>query len=383
MSVIGHPYANARIGLATIHAKELAVAPPFRRLLDAEVVVAHGLDTDALGTFSGEVPRPDALVETCVIKAELAFRSLDVDCAIANEGSYGPIDRVPLVASGVEIMAFIDRKRGLRLIETLGTHRTNWRLRRFKAGDPNVPAVVKAMGFPRFGVFVISSSDPSRPVKDLSNMDEVVAAVNREARRSDEGLAIVIADMRANRNPTRMRVLRALSWKLAKRLRAALSEMPYAGLRPDRRAPRPALRVLRPAHALGRFRDRRLLGVRPRRARPRKDGRKTAPKLSCRGCIAQALRPPCRPERPIAIRPLGAGGVAFRGCRPGALAAGQDFSSAKATADGSAAGLSKPRPMFQATPAVTASRARPTATPPCSSSAATPTSISSMAAGSR
>ena len=49
-------------------------------------------------------------------------------------------------------------------------------------------------------------------------MDEVVAAVNREARRSDDGLAIVIADMRANRNPTRMRVLRALSWKLAKRL---------------------------------------------------------------------------------------------------------------------------------------------------------------------
>ena len=100
-------------------------------------MVAHGLDTDALGTFSGEVPRPDALVETCVIKAELAFRTLDVDCAIANEGSYGPIDRVPLVASGVEIMAFIDRKRGLRLIETLGTHRTNWRLRRFKAGDPD------------------------------------------------------------------------------------------------------------------------------------------------------------------------------------------------------------------------------------------------------
>jgi len=104
VAVIGHPYANERIGMATIHAKELAVAAPFRRLLGAEVVVAHGLDTDALGTFSGEVPRPDALIETCIMKAELAFRSLDVDCAIASEGSYGPIERVPLVASGVEIM---------------------------------------------------------------------------------------------------------------------------------------------------------------------------------------------------------------------------------------------------------------------------------------
>lgn len=284
MSVIGHPYANVRIGLATIHAKELAIAPPFRRLLDADVVVAHGLDTDALGTFSGEVPRPDALVETCVIKAELAFRSLDVDCAIANEGSYGPIDRVPLVASGVEIMAFIDRKRGVRLIETLGTHRTNWRLRRFKAGDPSVPAVVKAMGFPRYGVFVIASSDASRPVKDLSNMDEVVAAVNREANRSEDGLAIVIADMRANRNPTRMRVLRALSWKLAKRLERLCPkcQAPGFGVVGSRRG-LPCEACGQPTHWVD-FEIDGCSACGHAESRPRKDGRSTASKLSCKAC---------------------------------------------------------------------------------------------------
>jgi len=279
-----HPYANARIGLATVHAKELAIAPPFRRVLDAEVVVAHGLDTDALGTFSGEVPRPDALVETCVIKAELAFRVLDVDCAIANEGSYGPIERVPLVPSGIEIMAFIDRKRGLRIVETLGTHRTNWRLSRFKAGDPNVPVVVTAMGFPRYGVFVISSTDPSRPVKDLSNMDELVAAVNREAGRSEEGLAIVIADMRANRNPTRMRVLRALSWKLAKRLQRLCPkcQTPGFGSIGSRRG-LPCECCGEPTHWVD-FEIDGCSACGHAEARPRKDGRKTAPKLSCKAC---------------------------------------------------------------------------------------------------
>jgi len=282
--VIGHPYANTRIGLATIHAKELAIAPPFRRLLGAEVVVAHGLDTDALGTFSGEVPRPDALVETCVLKAELAFRSLDVDCAIANEGSYGPIDRVPLVPSGIEIMAFIDRKRGLRIVETLGTHRTNWRLSRFKAGDPNVPVVVTAMGFPRYGVFVISSTDPSRPVKDLSNMDELVAAVNREASRSEEGLAIVIADMRANRNPMRMRVLRALSWKLAKRLQRLCPkcQTPGFGAIGARRG-LPCECCGQPTHWVD-FEIDACSACGHAEARPRKDGRKTAPKLYCSSC---------------------------------------------------------------------------------------------------
>ena len=94
-------------------------------------------------------------------------------------------------------------------------------------------------------------------------MDEVVAAVNREASRSDDGLAVVIADMRANRNPTRMRVLRALSWKLAKRLQRLCPKCQAPGFGRDRLAPRPALRVLRRAHPLGRFRDRRLLGLRP------------------------------------------------------------------------------------------------------------------------
>ena len=270
--------------MATIHAKELAVAAPFRRLLGAEVVVAHGLDTDALGTFSGEVPRPDALIETCIMKAELAFRSLDVDCAIASEGSYGPIERVPLVACGVEIMAFVDRKRGIKFVETLGTHRTNWRLFRFQAGDPAVPALVKAMGFPGFGVFVISSTDASRPVKDLANMDEVVAAVNREAGRSDEGLAIVIADMRANRNPTRMRVLRALSWKLARRLQRLCPKChaPGFGAVGARRG-LPCECCGEPTHWVA-FEIDGCSACGHTEARPRKDGRKAAAKLSCSGC---------------------------------------------------------------------------------------------------
>ena len=194
-------------------------------------------------------------------------------------------------ASGVEIMAFIDRKRGLKLVETLATHRSNWRLRRFKAGDPDVPAVVKAMGFPRYGVFVISSSDPSRPVKDLSNMDEVVAAVNREANRSDEGLAIVIADMRANRNPTRMRVLRALSWKLAKRLQRLCPKCHTPGFGPiGVRRGLPCECCGEPTHWI----DFEIDGCSVcghAEVRPRKDGRKTAAKLSCASCHPKHARP--------------------------------------------------------------------------------------------
>jgi hypothetical protein len=66
VAVAGHPYAGQRIGLAATHGKERALAPASRRVLGAEIVVP-ALDTDTLGTFSGEVARPDALVETALL----------------------------------------------------------------------------------------------------------------------------------------------------------------------------------------------------------------------------------------------------------------------------------------------------------------------------
>jgi hypothetical protein len=268
-----------------MHAKERAIAPPFRRVMGAEVMVAPNLDTDELGTFSGEVPRPDALVETALLKAEMVFRKLDVECALASEGSYGPIDRVPLNPGGLEILAFIDRKRGIRLVETLTTHRTNWRLQRFEAGDPERLLALKGMGFPEYGVFVGCNSDMNHPVKGgLRTVDEVIAAMDREARRSDDGLAVLYSDMRAHRNPTRMKVLRALSWKLAKRLASLCPSCRAPGFGPvDSRRGLPCEGCGEPTHWID-FEIDGCTACGHATARPRKDGRTVASKLSCKVC---------------------------------------------------------------------------------------------------
>lgn len=267
-----------------MHAKERAVAPPFRRVLGADVVPVADLDTDVLGTFSGEVPRPDALVETSLIKAELVFRTMDVDCAIASEGSYGPIDRLPLIASGVEVMAFVDRRRGVRLVETLVTHRTNWKLLRFKAGDPSVPVVLRSMGFPEYGVFVICSSNWDHPVKGLASEEEVIAAMNREAEKSADGMAVLVTDMRAHRNPMRMKVVRALSWKLARRLQRLCPGCGAPGFgHVESRRGLPCEACGDPTDWID-FEVDACSACGHALARPRKDGRRTASRLSCRSC---------------------------------------------------------------------------------------------------
>ncbi|HZQ00824.1 MAG TPA: DUF6671 family protein [Reyranella sp.] len=279
-----HPYKDARIALATIHGKDRAIGAPFRRVLHAEVVVAKGIDTDSLGTFSGEIPRPAPLVETCLQKAEMAFSRLDVDCALASEGSYGPIDRVPLAPGGFEIVAFIDRRRGVKLVETLATHRTNWRLYRFRAGDPTVPAALREIGFPHFGAFVMRNSDFNEAHKDLRTVEQAVAAVDREAKRSADGLALLISDMRAHRNPQRMQVLRAIGWKLAKRLERLCPKCDAPGFgRIDSRRGLPCEGCGQPTHWID-FEIDGCSACGHAVARPRKDGRRTAPRLSCKAC---------------------------------------------------------------------------------------------------
>lgn len=281
---MAHPYANQRIGLATMHEKERALAPAFRRVLGAEIVVP-ALDTDTLGTFSGEVPRPDALVETALLKAEMLFEAMpDLDCALASEGSYGPIERVPLNPGGVELLAFVDRKRGIRHVETLPTHRTNWRLQRFVVGDPERLVALKAIGFPAFGVFVVCSSDMSRPIKGLETVEAVIEAMDREASRSEDGLAVLYSDMRAHRNPLRMKVLRAAGWKLAKRLATLCPQCHAPGWGwIDSRRGLPCEVCAAPTHWID-FEIDGCTVCGHASSRPRKDGRRTASRLSCGVC---------------------------------------------------------------------------------------------------
>jgi hypothetical protein len=97
-------------------------------------------------------------------------------------------------------------------------------------------------------------------------------------------MAILIADMRAHRNPTRMKVLRALSWKLAKRLQRLCPEcgVPGFGHTASRRG-LPCEDCGTPTHWID-FEVDGCSVCGHASTRPRKDGRRTAPRLSCRSC---------------------------------------------------------------------------------------------------
>ena len=66
------PYAQSFIVLTTKHLKSRAIAPAFLSLLSAEIM-EYAIDTDKLGTFSGEIERKGSALECAKLKCELGI----------------------------------------------------------------------------------------------------------------------------------------------------------------------------------------------------------------------------------------------------------------------------------------------------------------------
>lgn len=235
MSSPSSPFAGARVALATMHGKAEALAPAMATL-GATLVVAQGIDTDALGTFSGEVPRTQPPLETAVAKARLAMRATGLPLGIATEGSFGPDPVIGLVPLHREIIVLVDERRGIVVSEQLHSHETNFAGCWLSAKDiraDGVPAdaadglcgldeaQLQRWGFPEHALIVRSEPfGPGAAVrKGIVDRVTLERAIRDCLAASGEGRVRVETDMRAHLNPTRMRNIALLAERLVERLR--------------------------------------------------------------------------------------------------------------------------------------------------------------------
>ena len=210
-------YRNQQVCLTTHHGKQRALARPFRAGLGAELLVSD-CDTDQLGTFSGEVARPDDALSICRRKAELGMEASGLSCGLASEGSFGPHPALPMFAAGMELLLFIDRERELEVVEQRLELRTNYsRFRLDPQADPD--PWLQRIGFPSHAVIVRPEADPPQHcMKGIQSQEALQQAIaNCRANGASEPL-VLETDMRAHLNPTRMASIRRLGFQLVRRL---------------------------------------------------------------------------------------------------------------------------------------------------------------------
>ncbi|QLF68423.1 hypothetical protein FE840_002030 [Peteryoungia desertarenae] len=206
--------------LATMHGKEAAIAPSLLAKLGLAVFVPADLDTDVLGTFSGEVPRRQGILETAVAKANMAMDKTGATIGIASEGAYGPHPRVAFLAAGTELMVLVDRDRNIVIHEHMVDEAPAYGSFEASTLEEALDQLTR-LGFPQHAVMV-RAVDGSGILAGLSkgirSHVEFEGAFGRALTASGSQRVIVMNDMRADRNPTRMRFLEKLAARFADRI---------------------------------------------------------------------------------------------------------------------------------------------------------------------
>lgn len=211
------PYAGQPICLTTLHGKQRALARPFALGLAASLEVS-GCDTNALGTFSGEVERLGDALSTCRRKALLGLESTGLRLGLASEASFGPHPALPLLPVGQELLVFVDLHRQISVVEQQLDWRTNYSQKLLAPGEDPAPWL-KQVGFPSHGVFARPAGSPTGPWhRDLADGAALREALEACRRRDPQGQVWLETDMRAHRNPRRMRSIRRLGVALVRRL---------------------------------------------------------------------------------------------------------------------------------------------------------------------
>lgn len=222
---MGHPetppspvthYRGRVAAMATKHDKTTLVRPVLAEILELDVVEVE-VDTDALGTFSGEIERIASPRDTAIAKARMGMDASGHRIGVASEGTIGPFHSVPFLQVCTELIVLVDDIRGIVITGTENAYD-------LVAVSEDVDAtsdltnLLRRAQFPAHAMIVsaLGASTPS-VIKGIQDLVTLHAAVRSCAERSPHGRARVATDLRAHKCPSRRPIIERAARHLADR----------------------------------------------------------------------------------------------------------------------------------------------------------------------
>ncbi|MEM9313429.1 MAG: DUF6671 family protein [Pseudomonadota bacterium] len=222
-------FAGRTLVVATKHGKEQAIAPVLEAALGVHCVTPPDLDTDLLGTFTGEVERTMDPVSTAREKCHRAMDATGVDLAVASEGSFGPHPVMVFVPGGEELLALVDRQNDLELVaRDFGTS-TNFATATIREESALWEFAAKAQ-FPSHALILRKARDSREHIHKGLRDEAVLLSVFHDLRQRF-GEVFVETDMRAMHNPTRMAAIGAATKKLVELVESTCPACSWPGFR--------------------------------------------------------------------------------------------------------------------------------------------------------
>ena len=210
-----HPYKNQRAVLTTKHDKLALIAPAMLETIGLEVSEVK-LDTDQLGTFSGEIPRIGSPLDSAIAKAKLGIEATGIELALASEGSVGPDSQNPFLTSNIELVVLVDLQRDLVIHEVHRSFEIVAASREVTPGE-DLSEFLAGIDFPNHRLIAKSVGiEPMKAIKGIDSELALTSAISELAGVS--GRVAIETDFRANQSPSRRLNIQAASRKLANRL---------------------------------------------------------------------------------------------------------------------------------------------------------------------
>ena len=163
-------------------------------------------NTDIYGTFTRDIKRFGDQKEAARKKAEMAMELSGADIAVASEGSFYPHPSMPFLSSNAELILLVDKKNGVEVEGFASSLDTNHYQEEVSTLEEAI-SFAKKIGFPEHGIIVRKSKDSRKIEKELKSMEELEEKVKKLLGGFFVKSIYLETDMRAHRNPTRMKVI--------------------------------------------------------------------------------------------------------------------------------------------------------------------------------
>lgn len=220
-------FKGRKLAIATRHQKECVIAPLLEQALGVSCFVPDNLDTDLLGTFSGEIERQDDPLATARQKCLMAMEQTGCDLAVASEGSFGPHPTLFFGYADEELILFMDKKHNLEIYSNEVSLKTNFNGKEISNEQELIDFAERA-NFPSHGLILWDKQNSTAYIlKGIVDRDLLFAEFRQLIK--NHGTAFAETDMRAMYNPTRMEVIRQATEKLVDKINSLCPECKMPG----------------------------------------------------------------------------------------------------------------------------------------------------------
>ncbi|MEI6310931.1 MAG: DUF6671 family protein [Bacteroidota bacterium] len=209
-------FSGRTLFIATKHEKEKVIAPILEAKLKLQCETVPNIDTDVLGTFTGEIERQDDPITTARNKCKLAQELTNADLILASEGSFGPHPTIPFISCNEEHLLLLDVKNQMEFITTFRSMETNFNARTFTTLN-EIKKFAHDVLFPSHALIIRPSKDDYSSIhKGITDEKELEELASQYITLT--GHVYIETDMRAHHNPTRMEQIKKATLQLVEQI---------------------------------------------------------------------------------------------------------------------------------------------------------------------